>query len=140
MAKLKQGSLIGGSLPLNITDYDKNNYPYFTGDQGDQGEQKHKSHSDKFQWKFLTNKGNFARQPKDDITYSGKNLIENDSGFWIWTHNAVYHVTPNHLLTPESIFDQLVDEKLGADESFRIFITLSNDVLRQLGGIAPASD
>jgi TRAP-type uncharacterized transport system substrate-binding protein len=33
-------------------------------------------------------------------------------------------------------FDQLVDEKLGADESFRIFITLSNDVLRQLGGIA----
>ena len=37
-------------------------------------------------------------------------------------------------------FDQLVDEKLGADESFRIFITLSNDVLRQLGGIAPASD
>ena len=30
-------------------------------------------------------------------------------------------------------FDQLVDEKLAADESFRIFITLSNDVLRQLG-------
>ena len=29
-------------------------------------------------------------------------------------------------------FDQLVDEKLSADESFRIFITLSNDVLRQL--------
>ena len=37
-------------------------------------------------------------------------------------------------------FDQLVDEKLGADESFRIFITLSNDVLRQLGGISPASE
>jgi TRAP-type uncharacterized transport system substrate-binding protein len=35
-------------------------------------------------------------------------------------------------------FDLLVDEKLAADESFRIFITLSNDVLRQLGatGIA----
>jgi uncharacterized protein len=31
-------------------------------------------------------------------------------------------------------FDLLVDEKLAADESFRIFITLSNDVLRQLGG------
>ena len=30
-------------------------------------------------------------------------------------------------------FDLLVDEKLSADESFRIFITLSNDVLRQLG-------
>ena len=30
-------------------------------------------------------------------------------------------------------FEQLVDEKLAADESFRIFITLSNDVLRQLG-------
>jgi TRAP-type uncharacterized transport system substrate-binding protein len=30
-------------------------------------------------------------------------------------------------------FDQLVHEKLAANESFRIFITLSNDVLRQLG-------
>jgi TRAP-type uncharacterized transport system substrate-binding protein len=30
-------------------------------------------------------------------------------------------------------FDMLIDEKLAADESFRIFITLSNDVLRQLG-------
>ena len=29
-------------------------------------------------------------------------------------------------------FDQLVDEKLAADESFRIFITLSNDVLAQI--------
>ncbi len=33
-------------------------------------------------------------------------------------------------------FDLLVDEKLAADESFRIFITLSNDVLRQLGVIS----
>jgi hypothetical protein len=33
-------------------------------------------------------------------------------------------------------FDLLVDEKLAADESFRIFITLSNDVIRQLGGSA----
>ena len=30
-------------------------------------------------------------------------------------------------------FDLLVDEKLAADESFRIFVTLSNDALRQLG-------
>ena len=30
-------------------------------------------------------------------------------------------------------FDQLVNEKLSADESFRIFITLSNDVLYELG-------
>jgi TRAP-type uncharacterized transport system substrate-binding protein len=30
-------------------------------------------------------------------------------------------------------FDLLVGEKLAADESFRIFVTLSNDVLRQLG-------
>lgn len=30
-------------------------------------------------------------------------------------------------------FEMLVDEKLAADESFRIFITLSNDVLRELG-------
>ena len=30
-------------------------------------------------------------------------------------------------------FDLLVEEKLAADESFRIFITLSNDLLRQLG-------
>ena len=33
-------------------------------------------------------------------------------------------------------FEMLVDEKLTADESFRIFITLSNDVLRQLGASA----
>ena len=33
----------------------------------------------------------------------------------------------------DKAFDQLVDEKLAADESFRIFISLSNDVLRQLG-------
>jgi hypothetical protein len=33
----------------------------------------------------------------------------------------------------DEAFDLLVDEKLAADESFRIFITLSNDVLRQLG-------
>ena len=40
-------------------------------------------------------------------------------------------------------FDLLVDEKLAADESFRIFITLSNDALRQLGadnGKVNASD
>jgi TRAP-type uncharacterized transport system substrate-binding protein len=30
-------------------------------------------------------------------------------------------------------FEQLVDEKLAADESFRIFITLSNDILHQTG-------
>jgi hypothetical protein len=30
-------------------------------------------------------------------------------------------------------FEQLVDEKLAADESFRIFITLSNDILEQTG-------
>lgn len=35
-------------------------------------------------------------------------------------------------------FDLLIDEKLAADESFRIFITLSNDVLRQLD-LAPAA-
>jgi len=34
-------------------------------------------------------------------------------------------------------FDLLIDEKLAADESFRIFITLSNDVLRQLGDSGP---
>jgi uncharacterized protein len=33
-------------------------------------------------------------------------------------------------------FDLLVDEKLAADESFTIFITLSNDVLRQLEAIS----
>lgn len=33
-------------------------------------------------------------------------------------------------------FELLVDEKLAADESFRIFITLSNDVLRQLGAFS----
>jgi len=34
-------------------------------------------------------------------------------------------------------FDLLVNERLAADESFRIFITLSDDVLRQLGAYAP---
>lgn len=34
----------------------------------------------------------------------------------------------------DEAFALLVDEKLAADESFRIFITLSNDVLRQLQG------
>jgi len=32
----------------------------------------------------------------------------------------------------DTAFDQLVDEKLSADESFRIFVTLSNDVLAQI--------
>jgi hypothetical protein len=31
----------------------------------------------------------------------------------------------------DEAFAQLVDEKLAADESFRIFITLSNDILDQ---------
>jgi len=30
-------------------------------------------------------------------------------------------------------FEQLIDEKLAADESFRIFISLSNDVIQELG-------
>ena len=33
----------------------------------------------------------------------------------------------------ETAFTKLMDEKLAADESFRIFITLSNDVLAELG-------
>jgi hypothetical protein len=33
----------------------------------------------------------------------------------------------------DEAFDLLAEEKLAADESFRIFITLSNDVLQQLG-------
>jgi TRAP-type uncharacterized transport system substrate-binding protein len=35
----------------------------------------------------------------------------------------------------DKAFEMLVDEKLAADESFSIFITLSNDVLRQLGAV-----
>ena len=33
----------------------------------------------------------------------------------------------------ETAFTKLMDEKLAADESFRIFITLSNDVLAEIG-------
>ena len=33
----------------------------------------------------------------------------------------------------DKAFDELVKERLAADESFRIFVSLSNDVLRQLG-------
>jgi len=36
-------------------------------------------------------------------------------------------------------FEMLVDEKLSADESFRIFITLSNDVIGQIGSTTGAS-
>jgi len=32
----------------------------------------------------------------------------------------------------DDAFDKLVNEKLAADESFRIFITLCNDILQQL--------
>ncbi len=39
----------------------------------------------------------------------------------------------------DKAFEMLVDEKLSADESFRIFISLSNDVLRQLGAAAGES-
>jgi hypothetical protein len=34
-------------------------------------------------------------------------------------------------------FDMLVDEKLAADESFRIFLTLSNDSIRELSELTP---
>lgn len=43
----------------------------------------------------------------------------------------------------DEAFDLLVDEKLAADESFRIFVTLSNDLLRDLGAtgsLPPLSD
>jgi TRAP-type uncharacterized transport system substrate-binding protein len=39
----------------------------------------------------------------------------------------------------DQAFTELVNEKLAANESFRIFITLSNDVLRQLGASAHAA-
>ena len=38
-------------------------------------------------------------------------------------------------LLQTTAFEMLIDEKLAADESFRIFISLSNDVLRQLGAL-----
>lgn len=40
----------------------------------------------------------------------------------------------------DKAFEMLVDEKLSADESFRIFITLANDVLRQLGATSGQGD
>jgi hypothetical protein len=33
-------------------------------------------------------------------------------------------------------FDMLVNEKVAADESFRIFITLSNDIIADLGKVS----
>ena len=39
----------------------------------------------------------------------------------------------------DSAFDLLINEKLAADESFRIFITLSDDILRRLGAHADHS-
>jgi hypothetical protein len=38
----------------------------------------------------------------------------------------------NYLEFRDEAFDLLVHEKLSADESFRIFVTLTNDVLGQL--------
>jgi serine phosphatase RsbU (regulator of sigma subunit) len=35
-------------------------------------------------------------------------------------------------------FEMLVDEQLAADESFRIFISLANDVLQEIGASNPA--
>ena len=37
----------------------------------------------------------------------------------------------------ETAFSQLIDEKLAADESFRIFITLSNDVIAEINQPGP---
>jgi hypothetical protein len=37
-------------------------------------------------------------------------------------------------------FAMLVDEKVAADESFRIFVTLSNDIIADLGNTPRAAE
>ena len=46
-------------------------------------------------------------------------------------NNVVYNAAEQAL--QDKAFAQLVDEKLAADESFRIFMSLSNDILDQAG-------
>ena len=52
-----------------------------------------------------------------------------------WSHDQRAQKVEEVRKLQSAAFELLVDEKLAADESFRIFITLSNDVLRQLGAI-----
>lgn len=66
-----------------------------------------------------------AREIRDSIT---------DSATALDIRQAIEAI---HALQSEA-FDMLIDEKLSADESFRIFITLSNDVLQQLGALDDA--
>jgi len=49
------------------------------------------------------------------------------------SEDDVYQAMEQIQALQDKAFAQLVDEKLAADESFRIFITLSNDILEQAG-------
>ena len=71
------------------------------------------------------------RKNRIDRYYSAVIEIRNSiSGSSTADERAIAAVKVREL--QDTAFDQLVDEKLSADDSFRIFVTLSNDVLDQL--------
>lgn len=71
------------------------------------------------------------RKNRIDTYYSEAIAIRNSIGETIQVDDRTA-LTAKMKSLQDKAFEELVDEKLAADESFRIFITLSNDVLRQL--------
>ena len=74
------------------------------------------------------------RKNRIDTFYSAVLAIRNSIDA-TWTAEKRQKKSDELRALQTTAFEQLVDEKLAADESFRIFITLSNDVLQQLGAI-----
>ena len=71
------------------------------------------------------------RKNRIDTYYSEAIAIRNSIGETMQVDDRTA-LTAKMKSLQDKAFEELVDEKLAADESFRIFITLSNDVLRQL--------
>ena len=72
------------------------------------------------------------RKNRIDVYYSQTIEIRNSSDACASQEERLKMIDKLRKLQNKA-FEELVDERLAADESFRIFITLSNDVLRQLG-------
>ena len=72
------------------------------------------------------------RKNRIDAFYSKAMALRNSVGE-LTSQEERSQVTQQVRDLQNTAFELLVDEKLAADESFRIFITLSNDVLRQVG-------
>ena len=77
------------------------------------------------------------RKNRIDTFYSRAREIRDSATDSATAQNIRQAVDAIRALQAEA-FDLLIDEKLSADESFRIFITLSNDILQQLGALNDA--